>query len=294
MTTTMTHHSTARPVVTPVSIVDFRWRFLMLTAGLILILVAGAGADSLVDFTGEGWAPDTAGLRPPSEGPGRATAKGTADGVVPASLAAVSGNGNNSFPFNCGEFTDPSKRIQQVYLGSEVGAGLITHLIFRQDEGIGHPFTPVTIPGVTITMSTITAGPDQLVTAFADNVGADATVVLEGELTLSSNQSLADPRPWDISIELETPFPFVGNAGANLLVDVRVDNCSLAHTTPFDSETTDGDSVSRVFSYNHADYPYGITDTRGLVTRFVVQGGDAVFVNGFEAGGLGAWSVVVH
>jgi hypothetical protein len=156
-------------------------------------------------------------------------------------------------------------RYQQVYLGPEVGSGTITQIAFRQDGGGGGAFGPTTINGITITLSSTSAAPDGLSNTFMSNVGADETTVFSGNLTLSSPASLADPKPFDIVIPLQTPFPFNAASGLNLLLDVTIPTCVT--TTIFDAENTAGDSVSRVSALDSSSAT-GSTDTTGLVTQF--------------------------
>ena len=63
--------------------------------------------------------------------------------VVPNAQATVEGNGNNVIPFSCSSAT----RYQQVYLGSEVGTGMITEIRFRQDGVFGGAFGPLPLTG---------------------------------------------------------------------------------------------------------------------------------------------------
>jgi len=184
--------------------------------------------------------------------------------VVPNAQTAVEGNANNSFPFNCLLLT-PSMRYQQVYLGPEVGSGTITQIAFRQDGGGGGAFGPTTINGITITLSSTSAAPDGLSNTFMSNVGADETTVFSGNLTLSSPASLADPKPFDIVIPLQTPFAFNAASGLNLLLDVTIPTCAVTNT--YDAQNTAGDSVSRVHALNSISAT-GPTDTVGLVTQF--------------------------
>jgi hypothetical protein len=82
---------------------------------------------------------------------------------------------------------------------------------------------------------------------FANNVGADDTVVFSGPLSLSSafTGPSAGPKDFDIVITLQTPFLYDPSAG-NLLLDVR--NFSGGTTIQFDAEASDSDPVSRTFT----------------------------------------------
>lgn len=67
--------------------------------------------------------------------------------VVPNGLADVEGNESNVIPWD--NFATPV-RYQQIYLGSEVGTGLIEEIRFRQDGVFGDPFGPFTLNGVVV------------------------------------------------------------------------------------------------------------------------------------------------
>jgi len=186
--------------------------------------------------------------------------------VVPNAQAFVEGDGNNAFPFSCTVITT-SMRYQQVYLASEVATGWITQIAFRQDAA-STAFGPTLIPGVSIKLSSTSNAPDTLSTTFATNVGADATTVFSGGLTLSSAASAAVPRPFNITIPLTTPFLFDATAGTNLLLDVTIPTCVT--TDQFDSQNPTGDSVSRV-SATSSGAAAGTANSFGLVTQFTIS-----------------------
>ncbi len=189
--------------------------------------------------------------------------------VVPNSLAAREGNTNNSFPFNTG----PS-RYQQVYAASEFASSaepeLIAQILFRPDAVFGNAFSS-TLPNIQINLSTTSVAPDGLSMTFANNVGSNDTVVFTGPLSLSSGDTgpIEGPKDFDIVINLSTPFLYDKSAG-NLLLDIR-NFVEGSATTPFDSENSLGDPISRVYavSFSNVNSPTGVTDSFGLVTKFV-------------------------
>jgi hypothetical protein len=189
--------------------------------------------------------------------------------VVPNSATTTEGNSNNSYPFDLTEAGLSSQRYQQVYAASQFGGGgLITQIIFRPDAFAGHAFTSA-LPDIQIDLSTTSAADDGLSTTFADNVGADDTVVFtRGQLTLSSafTGPPDGPKDFDIIITLTTPFLYNPALG-NLLLDVR--NFGGGTTTFFDAVFTTGDGVSRVYNQD-VNSATGSTDTEGLVTGFVI------------------------
>jgi len=193
--------------------------------------------------------------------------------VVPFFDTTTEGNDNNGFPFNIG---NSSMRYQQVYgatdfvLGGVATPQNITQIAFRPDASAGGAFSS-TLLSIQIDLSTTSKAPDGLSTTFADNVGANDTVVFpRGPLALSSSNSgpAAGPKAFDIVVNLSTPFLYDPTKG-NLLLDVR--NFSGGTATFLDAQITQGDSISRVLS----DWPgstvsssTGTADTIGLVTQF--------------------------
>ena len=193
--------------------------------------------------------------------------------VVPNEVATVEGNSANAWPFNIGAASFRAQRYHQVYGASDFaslsGPQRITQIAFRPDSEAGAAFA-ATIPSIEIRLSTTTKAPDGLSAVFADNVGANDTVVYAGALSLSSSFDgpPEGPKAFDIVINLQTPFNYDPAAG-NLLLDVRVFSGTL--TTFLDAHTTP-DAVSRTYSISgDINDPLGIPDTVGLVTRFTLE-----------------------
>lgn len=195
--------------------------------------------------------------------------------VVPNELAKVEGNLNNDWPFNIGK--GASQRYQQVYAASNFaslsGPQSITQIAFRPDAGAGFAFA-TTIPSIEIRLSTTTRAPNDLSAVFAENVGANDTVVFAGALSLSSSFEGPDagPKTFDIVIDLQTPFIYAPGVG-NLLLDIRV--FSGARTTEFDAHDA-ADAVSRNYGIVSAgsggvSAASGKIDTYGLVTQFTIK-----------------------
>jgi hypothetical protein len=187
---------------------------------------------------------------------------------VPNSLASVEGNSTNSFPFNLALFQTSSMRYQQVYASNQfTGPVQITGIDFRPDgsAGAASAFSS-TLPSVRIDLSTTALPPDGLNTTFSSNVGLNDVTVFNGPLSLSSADTgpSGGPKAFDISIHFSTPFTYNPQSG-NLLLDVR--NFSGGSTTPFDSQMTFGDSISRLFATD-VNATTGNQDTSGLVTQF--------------------------
>ena len=189
--------------------------------------------------------------------------------VVPNSASTTEGDINNSYPFNLTAFGLSSQRYQQVYAASQFGGGgLITQIVFRPDATFGSAFMS-TLPDIQIDLSTTSAADDGLSSTFANNVGADDTIVFaRGALTLSSafTGPPDGPKDFDIIITLTTPFLYNPALG-NLLLDVR--NFGAGTTTVFDAVSPLGDGVSRVFNTD-VNSGTGTPDSAGLVTGFII------------------------
>ncbi len=184
--------------------------------------------------------------------------------VVPGASAGTEGDSNFAFPFNITPFFQDSQRYQQLYSASAFsGVMLITGMDFRLDAQ-ENPFS-ATLPSVQIDLAT--ARRSSLSTTFADNVGADDTVVFaKGALALSSAGTGPDngPKDFDIHIQFTTPFLYDPSKGG-LLLDVR--NFGGGTTAQFDAVNSNTDSVSDIRSFS-VDDASGPASTIGLVTRF--------------------------
>src|SRR2546422_337395 len=103
--------------------------------------------------------------------------------IVPSDSTNQDGNTYSFFPVIMQPFT---MRYQQVYAASEFssltnyGGGWVAQIVFRGDATNG---TQVEVNmKIQVNFSTTLRGPDQLSPVFADNVGADDTVVFSGNL----------------------------------------------------------------------------------------------------------------
>jgi cysteine-rich repeat protein len=192
--------------------------------------------------------------------------------VVPTAFSTIEGPSNSGAPFNCAASgVAGSMRYQQAYSGSELSAGVITAIRFRLDRDYGMPFGPTTIPGVMIMMSSLDVPPDSLDPSFASNLGADATTVFFGDLTLSSTATGVASRPFDVVVPFSTRFPFDPAGGHNLLLDVTIPNCEW--TTQLDAVKKTGDSIARQWVHDSSSTPpptAQFADSGGLVTDLVI------------------------
>ncbi len=138
---------------------------------------------------------------------------------------------------------------------------VITEFSFRPNIGdgeVGRAFSNQ-ISALRISLSTSTKQADNLSSTFADNVGADATVVLDSPVVLTSGfTGPADgPKDFDVVIPFDQPFLY-DPAGGNLLVDIK--DSSGEPTTSVDAANASSDKASRVVAVD-PDAEDGVPDT---------------------------------
>jgi hypothetical protein len=207
--------------------------------------------------------------------------------VVPSALADSAGNFDNSIPWS----DEAPVRYQQVLLGSEVGTLEVVEIRFRQDESHGSAFS-ATLRGVKVVLSSTTASPDALSMTFSENLGADATTVFAGNLSLTSLPDSSVPRGFDTRLRPEPWFEFDASTGLNLLIDVTIE--SGPQLTYFDAEVSEADGVSRVYCWTVEEClttdEAMIADTVGLITMVL---GPVILEDDFETGQASRWSVAL-
>jgi hypothetical protein len=169
---------------------------------------------------------------------------------------------NNGFPFNITDFGLPSMRYQQVYDASAL-AGLsgqaITGLRFAVADFSGS--FAGTLSNVSISLSTTAAGSNSLSATYANNVGADSTLMFSGALSLAGS----GPGVFDIFIPFAQSFSYDPTEG-NLLLDVS--NFGGGKTTQFRfGANTD---MGRIYGHGGAFAASGTVQADyGLATEFV-------------------------
>ena len=160
--------------------------------------------------------------------------------VVPNSAAT------NDTAFGAGTLVNPGYRNQTVYDHTQfpLEAILITELRYRPDFFYGKAFS-TRITNIQINLSTTAAVPDALSTTFAQNVGKNDMVVVQGAVDISSAFSgpANGPKDFDIVFSLKRPFFYNPNSG-NLLVDVR--NYSGSDASLVSGVAAFGDGGSRL------------------------------------------------
>jgi hypothetical protein len=178
------------------------------------------------------------------------------------------GNARSPGPFLIDYSAAPSARWQQVYGASDfarVGAPMfITEIRF--ETALNSPgFVDTSLANLRIDFSTTARVPDGLSSTFAENIGANDTVVFSGPFDFTDYGG-----GFGIHIPLQTPFLF-DPAQGNLLMDVRnLMTGRVSVPAYLRSEYTAGDSVSVATSLSDANSLTGSLSTLGLETLFTV------------------------
>jgi hypothetical protein len=186
--------------------------------------------------------------------------------VVPNALRGADGNS--------GVVVSPRAHIQQVYASSQFsalgGPVSITQMSFRPDARLGSAFT-ATNPGLDVELSTTARSPGDLSTFFAQNIGADNTIVYRDAITFSSaftGPTDGRPKNFDITINFTTPF-YYNPATGNLLVDFGSQGPLFGQESiPIDAVQGSGTFGVVSSIAGNIDSISGIPSTAGFVTRF--------------------------
>jgi hypothetical protein len=137
--------------------------------------------------------------------------------VAPNGYETVEGNDGGSFPF-----TNFTGRYQQAYASSEFASGQlsITEIAFRTDA-LQAATTWLNEMSFTLRLSTSANPVGSLSTTFADNIGADDTLVYTASTQPfgGSNAGAPGPNAFDLVLALDTPFVYDPGAG-DLLMEV--------------------------------------------------------------------------
>jgi hypothetical protein len=178
------------------------------------------------------------------------------------------GNGPDQYLF-------PSIRYQQIYDSSYFIGRVPIPFVIRGMQirsartSIG--FDAV-LPEVEIRLSTSSARVDQLNPVFAENVGADETIVYNrGPLRLIAASQAGSPHA---QVNFHRPF-FYDAAQGSLLLEIRhyrpiTDEDIIARVHPLDAEDEIEDAVSRIYAYDVEAETATFEDTVGFWTRLYV------------------------
>jgi len=187
--------------------------------------------------------------------------------VVPEEAVGSPGNGGSIFPFGASADCSDGFRFQQIVEGSRIGSGNISSLAFRLDDG-EPDFGPHTYGGTRIKLSTTSRGTGNMSKTFADNIGADETLVFQGDLTVSSGTD-TPVNPFDFQLPIDVPFDFDSSSG-NLLIDVTVEDCPPGADGVFFDNDTRGLEKEYAFDKD-ATTAQTNTGAAGLVTEVIVS-----------------------
>ena len=164
--------------------------------------------------------------------------------VVPNSLATNDGNGTSTSTEG-----PASVRWLQIYDASQFGAlsepSVLTQFAYRPDTIVGES-GPRSLT-LQIYASTTSRSVADLSTTFAENLGANNTLVFDGTLILATG-NLPGPgntRQFDYVFPFATPFLYDPAAG-NLVLDFQI----VANGSAVTFDTVSGDSATgRVFAF---------------------------------------------
>jgi hypothetical protein len=191
---------------------------------------------------------------------------------IPNGLKEVEGNEGTLIPFS----DVRPVRYQQVYDASDfsrvpAGGAFISRIFLRADCGNTGGYLSTNLQ---LNLSTTPKGPDQLSALFAENAGADETVVWRRD---SHSPPVGGEPPCPATFVnareffLDAPF-FYDPAKGNLLFDLRkggtIHTVGHLESSQLDAQNVLGDSVSRAVAFSLTATTAEIVDSVGLVTAF--------------------------
>jgi hypothetical protein len=193
----------------------------------------------------------------------------TADTIyAPPIIATQEGDTSSAAALGRGD-NGGDDRFQQVYTASLfTGPELITRIAFRPDATQSYPFS-YTFTNIEFTLSTTSMAPGGLSTNLDSNIGPDETQVFIGALTWTSTTQgpAGSPNPWDLVVNLTTPFLYDPSKG-NLLLNIE--NHADTFVPPILDAQTDGTTSSSATQLDVGgdDSGSGVTSNLALATRF--------------------------
>lgn len=154
-----------------------------------------------------------------------ANAQQTLTGTLPAGFETADGGYSPPLgvPFN----TANNSKAQWIYAWESFPTGYpvtITSIAFRRSND--NMIAGGTFNNVTVIMSSSANAHDQASATFANNYGADQTVVYSGPLTIPAVPAPgtpAVPAPWLVSIQLQLPFVFDPTQRNDFLLEIQAD-----------------------------------------------------------------------
>ncbi|HMP75213.1 MAG TPA: hypothetical protein PKE12_02840 [Kiritimatiellia bacterium] len=185
------------------------------------------------------------------------------DYIVPTNGASAYGNVATTIP--C--LSTSGRRYQQVFHAGQFAGAQRPQLVR------GVRFRLATVSGTSylagspmdVRLSTTSRNPDGLSATFADNPGADETLVYSG--TNWQFMTASGLGRFYFSIFFQQPFHYDRSQG-NLLLDIRMPGSYSFSGYSFDATNATGDSVSRLYA-NVTNATSGTADSTGVFAEFV-------------------------
>jgi hypothetical protein len=190
-------------------------------------------------------------------------------GVVPAAARTAFGNSNNNFPFS-----SLPMRYQQVNLGSDLPAShRIIGLGLRQDQSFSG-YTGATID-VEMKVGYTTFSDTTLTTTFDSNFNAGAPLPVLPRTNVVMPQMRptlpTDPNVFFFQVPWRIPFPWVQQAGRNILIEIVVhgNDRYTSFTYPLDAQSlASAGTGARLYNSGFPTAPFG---TLGLNFALVLN-----------------------
>jgi hypothetical protein len=182
--------------------------------------------------------------------------------VSPNGRENTEGNGYTSSSDAIGPIRFQNLHPASAFASLPEGKSRIVGLSLRLDSNSASPLT-IGFPDLEIRLSTTSAS--TLSTNFADNIGADETLVLSGDITQTLPLG-GPPRGFGEAFHFDTPFEYDPSVG-NLLVDMNLKG-GTDRGFSFDIHGTPG-VISWVQDFPPVN-PLGRSFSNLLVTQFIV------------------------
>lgn len=200
-------------------------------------------------------------------------------------IAPGAGNGDAQSPTPLNYYGSGGSQTEQIYSSSFfTSPTMITGVSFRAYPGAapsGFTSNSVSVSDLIVSLSNTTASANENSGAapsatFASNMGANATTVFSGAITLSTAATGSGPQPFDYTVNFTTPFLYNPAAG-NLLLDfliptgAKVSGSGFGFLT-FDTANDFNDGVYSIVNINSGSAATGTLSTAAAITEFHTAG----------------------
>lgn len=178
--------------------------------------------------------------------------------VIPESYAAAPAQGYS------GALSQPI-RSQQVYPAHEFPSGPVRITSLRWRRYSAQPFENAS-GEFRFKLSTTSRDEGTLSSTFSENVGPDETMVFDGVWTVSSTTAGDAPHPFEMVLQLSTPFVY-NPAEGNLLLEHQ---CFSTTIPTVDAAGEAGDGLARAYNLNLDPNASSasVVDTGGEIIQF--------------------------